>query len=318
MAKAPTKRRAAKKSPGVPTVERKIHFYRIHSGTDEAGKPLPFDPIPALQHIHSMPFDDARYMPSGNGAASVIWIDDVKKHPHVRMGDVRRNGLPSIERKGKLSPLDIPDGAGIAEQTHVVFFPDNIVGVEFNFYGPRAGRLITYLMSKASDKCPEFELNAILRQDVKERLKKLQDLTLFHLKMRASFADTLAQANQGLGDGFKAAAEAGDAEEVEVVLKVKRGSKNFLKAGLKSVAEFFAGKSEVVNNVSKFEVKGIDSDSGKADLVDVLSDDLIAKKQIVLQDEHFRSLNSDSAYKAIEEAYTELKADLLKAAGVTA
>ena len=113
MAKAKAKKKPAKTGPGVPTVERKIHFYRIHSGTDEAGKPLPFDPIPALQHIHSMPFDDARYMPSGNGAASVIWIDDVKKHPHVRMGDVRRNGLPSIDARENLVRWISPTAPGL-------------------------------------------------------------------------------------------------------------------------------------------------------------------------------------------------------------
>src|SRR5438067_13281739 len=105
MAKAAAKRKPAKKSAGVPTVERKIHFYRINCGLNEAGEPLPFDPKPALQHIHAMPFEDGRYMPSSNGAASVIWIDDLGKHPRARIGDVRRSGLPSIERKGNLTPL---------------------------------------------------------------------------------------------------------------------------------------------------------------------------------------------------------------------
>src|SRR4051812_9194403 len=98
MAKAPAKRRTVKKSAGVPTVERKIHFYRIFCGVNESGKPAPFDPLPALKHVHTMPFDDVRYLPSSNGASSVVWIDDLKKHPHVRIGDVRRSGLPSIER----------------------------------------------------------------------------------------------------------------------------------------------------------------------------------------------------------------------------
>ncbi len=41
MAKAPAKRKTVKKSAGVPTVERKIHFYRIHTGADEAGNVPP-------------------------------------------------------------------------------------------------------------------------------------------------------------------------------------------------------------------------------------------------------------------------------------
>ena len=58
---------------------------------------------------------------------------------------IRRTGLPQLEQAGTVSDLKIADNAGLVEAVHVVFFPDNIVGADFNFYGPRLSRLGYYL-----------------------------------------------------------------------------------------------------------------------------------------------------------------------------
>jgi hypothetical protein len=67
-----------------------------------------------------------------------------------------------------------------------------------------------------------------------------------------------------------------------------------------------------------FVVRGLDRDTDKVEELDLLSDDLVVKKKVVLQDSRFRSVETQSAFAAIEEAYSELKDDLLKAAGVFA
>lgn len=51
--------------------------------------------------------------------------------------------------------------------------------------------------------------------------------------------------------------------------------------------------------------------------IDLLSDELVVKKQVVKQDARFRSVDKNSAYRAIEEAYQELKEQLETAAGVS-
>ncbi len=53
-------------------VERKIYFYRADGGTDDGGRPLPFNPTAGLRHINGLPF-----------TAAGRWIDlgpDVRRH----------------------------------------------------------------------------------------------------------------------------------------------------------------------------------------------------------------------------------------------
>ena len=307
---------AKKKARGVTTVDRKIHFYRIDCGSDDSGKPKPFDAKPALKHIDGLSFDNGRYMAGLGGNDTAVWLDAVSPYIRVKIGDVRRSGLPAIERRGALSPLKLPDGAGIAEQTHFVFFPDNILGAEFNFYGPRPNRLANYLMSKATDHCPEIAFAALLRQDVAERLKKLGKLTLLDLKILAAFSTVVTQADRDLGSALAAAAKAGKAETVEIVLKPIPRSQKFLDLSLRDAARRLFENPETRTSAKKFLLKGRNEDSDKIDVVDVLSDELIATKQVMLQDEGYRSVSSDSAYGAIEDAYQELRALLLTASSV--
>ena len=69
---------------------------------------------------------------------------------------------------------------------------------------------------------------------------------------------------------------------------------------------------------SRFVVRGLDRDTDAVEELDLLSDDMIVKKNVVLQNTRFRSVDSQSAYGAIEESHAAMKDDLLKAAGAFA
>ena len=56
--------------------------------------------------------------------------------------------------------------------------------------------------------------------------------------------------------------------------------------------------------------------TGRIEALDLLSDKLIVRKQILREDESSRALNSEAAFGAIEEAYTELRPELLTASSV--
>ncbi len=309
-------KKAAAKSE-VPTIERKIVFFRTACGDDDAGKPLSFDPAPVLKHVHALPFDEGRYLTLSGGQFATVWVDRSTMPCRLRIANVRRSGLPAVEQAGKLSPLKIPADSGIAEQTHVVFFPDNFVGAEFNFYGPRMSRVAAYLMAKAEAFCPDIHFDVLLRQDVAERLKRLEDIRLFDLKVRSSFIDTIEEADQDLGSCFKAAAKAGNAEEVQVILRPAAHSKKLLKAGLLASVKRILKADNLQLEASRFVVRGQDRDTDAVEQLDLLSDDLIVKKNVVLQNTRFRSVDSESAYSAIEASYAEMKGDLLKAAGAS-
>jgi hypothetical protein len=88
------------------TVERKIYFYRINAGCDDSGRPLPFDPAPVVQCINALPFTiDGRYWDSGEGNVTCCWVDREMPMLRLRLGNIRRSGLPQLEQNGTISPL---------------------------------------------------------------------------------------------------------------------------------------------------------------------------------------------------------------------
>jgi hypothetical protein len=56
--------------------------------------------------------------------------------------NVRSTNLRHVEAAGLCSPLGLDPAAGLAEQIHLVSFSDNVIGAEFNSYGPRVTRLV--------------------------------------------------------------------------------------------------------------------------------------------------------------------------------
>jgi hypothetical protein len=118
--------------------------------------PIEIDLHPALQKLEGLPFryaeDGGRYVTSGD-ADQCVWVDEVGDICKLRFANVQRNALPLAEAGGQLTDLNLADDAGIYEVSHLCIFPDGIVGVEFNFYGPRPSRLAPYLHRSVGDDC---------------------------------------------------------------------------------------------------------------------------------------------------------------------
>src|SRR5580692_10346407 len=122
------------------TIERKIFFYRVDGGLDDVGRPLPFDVAGSLAAVNKLSWSSGdRYLPDSDGNDVCCWIESKKDKPRLRIGRIRRSGLPPVEEAGRLATLPIKPSEGLAETAHVAFFPnDGVVGMEFNFYAPRA------------------------------------------------------------------------------------------------------------------------------------------------------------------------------------
>lgn len=301
------------------TLERKIHFYRASAGKDDNGLPLPFNPNPALSIINRLPFagTGGRYLTGEDGNAVCGWIDVQGAQPRMRFGQIRRAGLPQIEQFGNLSDLNIAADAGLVEPIHVIFFPDNIVGADFNFYGPRLSRLGNYLHSKSGGQCPSVTFCHLLRNDVAAQLDHLTDIRLFDLKIHPSYANTIYQADQDLGAAFDAARRLGDTKQIEVVIQPSNTARTSILERIINTAKFLAKNSDLRTESSRFILKGKRDDTGKVEEIDLLRDHLIANKQIVRLNERSRALDMASAYDAICAAYEELGEELTASPGVS-
>jgi hypothetical protein len=299
-------------------LERKIHFYRVDIGNDKNGFPLQFNPNPVLSIVNQLPFTDSdgRYLIDTDGDAVCGWVDGQGLQPCMRLGLIRRAGLPQIEQSGNLLDLDIAKNAGLVETIHIVFFPNNIVGMDFNFYGPRMSRLGYYLHMRGGEKfSPMF--HPLLRKDVVAQLNYLSDVRLFDLKIHTSYIERIQQADHDLGAAFDAARQLGDIEVLEVILRPTKNGKYRIMDRLIGAARNLAGSGDLQSQSSKFILKGRREDTNKVEPIDLLRDKLIVRKYIVRMGERSRALNKDSAYDAIKSAYGQLKDELETATGIS-
>jgi len=316
---------ARRTQPTLPSVERSIYFYRMDFGVKQSGEPVDGDLIPALQHIERLAWTSAgRYLDLGEDNVSCCWVDALRPQPRIRLGTSRRSSLPLREQAGQLSAVPMAPNQGLVEQIHIILFPNNIVGAEFNFYGPRVSRLGDYLARKARGICPSVSFLPLIRRDVSQKLERIGDIRLFQLKIHSAFSETVRDIDTSLGDAFTAArqaggqARAGGDHELEITLKTKPYDRqDVLDQHLLRTARELAERSDLRENATKFFVGGLAAATQKVEVIDLLKDQLITKKQILKQNKRTRALLDSSAYDAIEDAHADLRQELAVAAALS-
>jgi hypothetical protein len=300
------------------TAKRSIYFFRIDGGAGDDGVPINVDLHPALQKLDGLPFrpveDGGRYVASGE-SDQCVWVDEVGEISKIRFANIRRNALPLAEIGGQLTDLNLADEAGIYEVSHLCIFPDGIVGIEFNFYGPRPSRLAPYLRRAVGEDCPEFALEALLRQDVAALLLRKKAVRKLDLSVRRPYIDVIAQANASLGAALRAAETASQADCVGVYLEPEPYQRRNLDGGILDMLRQLARRSDLRENARTLRATVVDQED-RAEEIDLLRDELISEKKILRQHGRTRVLLGDDAYAQIIKAHTERLDELSAAASV--
>ncbi|EHM02913.1 hypothetical protein HMPREF9946_00657 [Acetobacteraceae bacterium AT-5844] len=310
-----------RRSGSLPTLERKIHFYKADVGVDDSGRPIPFDAARALSRIGHLPFRDGtggRYLLSDDGNAVCGWPYSADPLQSMLFCQIRRTGLPQLERAGAVSDLDLDADAGLLEPVHVVFFPNNIVGADFNFYGPRLSRLGFYLRVKSENAVRQVNFIPLLRHDISEQLEHLTEVRLLDFKIKSSYISAVEQADQALGEAFRANARVldGAADEVQVILRPKKEARiGALRRLIRPLEELVRGP-DLREHAERFHVKGTSDLTGRVEIIDLLRDHLISRKQVLRIGERSRAVHTSAAFEAIHEAYGELSSELDRASGI--
>ena len=302
-------------------VERKIHFFRAYIGSDESGEPLPFDPSPALNRIANLSFsnDDAgRYEFDTDGNALCLLDHRRDRNLLVRFCRVRRTGLPQLEQAGQISDLDLDSDSGLLETIHVVFFSDNIVGAEYNHFGPRLSRLGIYLHEKSEEAVDRAVFHPLLRADAAQQLDRLAEIRLLDLSIHPAYAEALRQIDLSLGDAFAANARLLDnPKTVQVVVKPQERSRQAALHRFLAPIRRLLGQSDLLLNTERLQLRERCRDTDRVETIDLLKDQVISTKSIVRLNERSRALAPDSAFQAICEAYDDLAEHLQTATGMS-
>lgn len=299
--------------PRIPTVERKIYFYRVDLGRDEDGSPLPFDPFPALDVIGQLPFaigPAGRYEEEGDGNVICILPSNEKYRPELRFCRVRRVGLPQLEREGNITDLDIRPDEGLLEPTHVVFFPNNVAGIEYNHFGPRASRLGGYINSKTPRNSPSVQVQPLLRRNIGRLLDELTEIRLLEFRIRPSYIDTVRQADESLAAAFEATRRVlNDAASLQVVLRSKH-QRRFALDKLSAPIRRLLQRSDLHENVEQFKVRGYSETGDRVETLDLLNNYIVKPMAIPRVSGRSRALDANSVFGAIHSAHSQLKDEI--------
>lgn len=300
-----------------PVVERSVYFFRIDTGISAAGKPNKLDLSNAVEQISKMPFaaDSKRYWTLPSGDALALWTPSAGKFDRFNLAAVRRSSLPQSELNGKLSDLRLADGAGLHEPSHIKILPDNILGVEFNFYGPRVSRLPGYLRH-AVPTLSDFALEALLRKDVEAQLKNHSEIRTLDLYIRPSYVDSVTAASKGLGAAFDSIRAVSRAGVIGLTLRPEPYKRDALPSKVLKAVKKLAKRNDLNENVSTFKVRGFNQVEDRTEVLDLLQDQLVTKKQIVTLGTRSRAIDSSAAFDAIDQAYDELKDEIRVSAGL--
>jgi hypothetical protein len=300
------------------TIRRKILFYRVNVGADTSGKLKHFDPG-VLAPLGSLSFDEqsGRYFIEPDGNALCLWIDSQAPRLQLRFGRIRRTDLPLIEQHGKLTELRIDDDAGLSEPIHLIFFDNNIVGGEFNFYGPRLSRLSVYLADHLSRHYDQIKFEPLIRPDVFAQLNRLRDIRLFDLKLRAAYVELVRQADPDLGSAFDAANRLGQTEAIAITIRPEKRSRESFLRRILPVARRLAESEEIASAATHFVITGIDNDTGKVEPIDILQAQLLQHRVVAKISDRGRAVNSESVYNEICNAYASLRGEIDRASSVS-
>lgn len=300
------------------TVTRQVWFYRaIDDGNDDPD--WLFQVGPVLQEVDALPFAAAapgqatRVVNHGEVSDLCAWIDTLTPRGTLRFGTIRKGAFPVVVLDGARRPLALADREGLLEEIHVQFLPDNLIGVIFNFYGPRLPTLGRYFKQTAPSMGPNVRFARLAVPDLADRLDRLRDFTLVHIEVRRTHLQVLETLVPGLSAAFDAQNQLNTPDTVALTLRTDGRSPRRLGAGIADTVKAMVGLGGIPEVVEAFKVRAFDPDTGRIDELDVLKEHMVATEEVVLQDQTHRVLDEGSAYRAIGAAYEARREELIRA-----
>jgi len=287
----------------VDSVERKIFFYKLELKQNENSVQV----LPIFEYLNNLPFsEDGRYLVAEDENIRSIYIDSSNYPIKAKLGTKRRNDLPMVEINGTTDYLTIPDGGGLLEPIHFVIFPENIIGIEFNFYGPRPTSIKQYLINKADTFVDDVTLTPIIRHDLNQMIERVGEVRVFSFKAHRDLTDRIGQLNESLASAFKALKKTSDAKYFEIVLRNQSHSRVAVKIPFFHSLVNWLDDLSVRAGVEKCSIRATDLVTNEIREFDLLKEYIYSTKNVVKHDSIHRSIDSNSMYNGIISSYKEL------------
>lgn len=302
---------------------RKIYFYRAVV-TDRDGNEAPFDPVKLMKLIDELPASiDGKALPISDKTRLTAKVYSIKP-PKLLFGKAQLRDYPYEETK-KLEWKDLPiaEGGGVADLTHVAFYPNGIVGQVFNYRGPHISRLSTFLELRCSELIPNrIEFKPLMRSDALGRILGMERIRTVKFTIDGGAADRLAnaKASRPLLLAAKEVAEIGQPFTIAVTISAIRNQES-----VREVVADLAKNRGLRQAVRQVHVEGseyYESEENKRrrarrESVDLLSRSFVFEEAFVTYADNKYTIDDEVAFKRMDSIYTARADELNHAASIS-
>jgi hypothetical protein len=293
----------------MPEVQRNIFFYRVEPGEGQAWRRAE-----VLRQLEALRGDD-RLLDLRNGNYAWVKVDRIPQGGETgraRFFRIRRQNLPGVENEGDVRDLDIPETAGLAEPSHVVFGSNGLIAAEFNSQAPRMSALQRLLDRNLG---MDIRIGTYLQGDIVEQLDRLEWIQLCELSIVPTPALEEELRNAGrYGDAVANLSDPDDARRVYLRLSAERRSGSWT-GEIRDFAKRLLGMGADEEMAKVLRLTGYDPVTDEVEPVDLLQQKLLRRTEIERSSERSRALNTSSAYHTVEAALAQVRdTDLPRAA----
>ena len=230
--------------------------------------------------------------------------------PHVCLHRIRRDNLPSEETGGRVQDLSIPDTNGLAEGTHIFFYPRNVVLVLYNHDGPRIGRLAHWFRARLGI---DVAFEPVHRTDVGSIIAEMVRFNGVEIALSADQAAALLQDDtfddDDVSEALIAASRLTGMGHVRIGLSVGPGMPSPQKQGaFKALVERLLGRDDLPL-FRAARVTGV-LPGGGTTVVDLIEDRLVAQQEVEAELSRYRRVSAASAAAAAEGTFELFKEQL--------
>ena len=293
--------------PNVNRARRQISFHRVSPRLKSKADEFVWNRDAVAGAIGALEGTDDFYLTEGDTAdeQSLCAVVDRSNAPQrIRFYRVRRRNLPETEASGVFEALELGERSGLAESIHLVLFDDEVIGAEYNHYGPRTSTFGTFLAERAA---LDAVIRPLIRSDVIDQILAMDEIRRLRLKVETSAVGALKQHTGGLGGALDAAELFSAGRYVDVTLATTPGDATFtdrVKALFHALRD-----SGSIDHLQAAEVYGQRSD-GLFDTLNVMKEVLTVTAEIDRESPRSRALDREAAYEAVEAAHERLAGEI--------
>ena len=304
------------------SVERRIYFYNVKVAKD--GKSINnLEYI--FKYIRKLDYSllpEGKILPIDGSTDHICMLLDSTRYPIKGMlGLIRKDALPLIfkETTGDTSGIEIdPENEGLYEPIHFIIWKignNNIIGVEYNFYGPRPQRISWYLQRVAQEYVDKVIMQPIMRRDISSKLEKYDEIKILKMRFNPNKSEIFRELDESLPDAINAIGKATNSKDVYITLKPDfRKRKGVLKIAVSKFKKIL-GRGDITDIFSLLQIKAKNVETGEFEWLDLLNE-LIMSKKTVTRLSIYRCVDSSDMFEKIMEAYYDHKEEIEEVTGV--